>query len=226
MWYYLLSTLFRYVLGNPILVLVGLAVAYLLIDRRYIGLLPDFTKPFRRRRRMARLSETIRLNPADANSQLELGALYLERGQAAQALPLLEKARERNNDSARVLWLLGVCYRSQGRTVEAAQALAQAVAINPKAGYGEPFYHLLAISLRVKPRDEAVLEEYRERILAYGSPEIFYRAGRALLAGGDRSAARTMFHEAIENYQASPKGFRRVHRRWAAMSWVFLRFGA
>ena len=35
-----------------------------------------------------------------------------------------------------------------------------------------------------------------------------------------------MFQEAVENYRASPKGFRRTHRRWAAASRFFLLWSA
>ena len=223
MWYYALSSLLWYFWRNPFLVLLFLALAYLLIDRRYIGLLPDLTRPFRHRRHMARLAEIIRLNPADAGSQLELGALHLERGEVRQALPLLEQALLRMEDSARVHSLLGIAYHRLDRLPEARQALERAVALNPKVGYGTPYLHLLTLHLRDQPRDETVLSEIQARILTYGSPEVFYRAGRALLTGGDRTGARVMFQEAIENYQASPKGFRRAHRRWALASRAMLR---
>lgn len=224
MWYYLLSSLLWRLMGNPLLVLALLALAYLVIDRRFIGLLPDFTAPFRRRRHVARLVETIRLNPADANSQLELGAIHMEQGRVDRALPLLEKARARMPDSARLHSLLGACYHLLGRGAEAQKALEQAVTLNPKVGYGEPYYHLLAIGLRDKTRDRAALEEFKERILTYGSPPVFYRAGRVLLAAGDRAGARAMFGEAVENYQAAPKGFRRAYRRWAFISGIYMRF--
>ena len=222
--YFFLYALLSYVLRNPLLILLGLAIVYLVIDRGFIGLLPDFTRPFRRRRHMTRLAEEIRLNPANATGQLELGALYLERGQASRALPFLEKAHERMADSARALLVLGACYHRLGRESEAKEVLEQAIAINPKVGYGEPYYYLLAIALQVKTRDEAVLTELKERILSRGSTEVFYRTGRILLRSGDRAGARAMFQEAVDNYQASPKGFRRAHRRFAVASWIFLRF--
>ena len=222
--YYLFRLLFWFFRRYPLLVLAVLAACYLIADRRFIGLVPDFTRPFKRRRHMARLAATVRLNPADAHAQLELGAIHLERGEAKKALPLLEKARERDADSARVHFLLGAACRRLGQEERAEEALARAVAINPKVGYGEPYYHLLAIGLRRRTRDEAALAEYGARIRSYGSPEIFYRAGRALLAAGERAEARTMFQEAIDNYRASPKGFRRVHRRWAAGSRIMLYF--
>lgn len=221
--YYLLSTILWAIMGNPLLILAILAALYF-IDRRYFCLLPSPARYFQRRRRMAGLAATIRLNPADANSQLELGALHLERGDAARALPLLEQARQRNADSARIHALLGAGYRRLGRDAEARAALEKAVNLNPKIGYGEPYYHLLALALKSGSRDESALAEYCEKILSFGSPEIFYRSGRVLLAAGDKEAAKTMFKEAVANYQASPKGFRRAHRRWAAAARIFLMF--
>jgi tetratricopeptide (TPR) repeat protein len=218
----LLSSLIWFLTGNPLLALAILAAIYLYADRRYIGLLPDFTRPFKRRRHMARLAATIRANPADANAQLELGAFYLESNAAARALPLLEKARERNPDSARLHFLLGAAYRRLGRKAEAREALEKAVILNPKVAYGEPYYHLLAIGLYDQPLDEGALTEFRARILSHGSPETFYRAGRALLSAGKHAEAREIFQEAVDNYRASPKGFRRTHRRWAAASKIFL----
>ena len=179
--YYLLSSLIWFLTGNPLLALAILAGIYLYADRRYIGLLPDFTRPFKRRRHMARLAATIRANPADANAQLELGAFHLERGAASRALPLLEKARERNPDSARLHFLLGAAYRRLGRNAEAREALEKAVILNPKVAYGEPYYHLLAISLRDQPPDEGALSEFRARILSA-------RFAGDLLPGGTRAA--------------------------------------
>jgi tetratricopeptide (TPR) repeat protein len=209
--------------GSPLPILVVLAViAYLLIDRRFVGLLPDYTRPFRHGRRITRLAQEIKFNPANATAQLELGTLYLERGDVRHALPMLEKARERMEDSARVLFLLGATYRRLDREGEAKEALTQAVALNPKIGYGEPYFHLLAIALRGKVRVDGTTAELKERIMTYGSPEVYYRAGRVLLAGGDRDGAKDMFQEAIENYRAAPKGFRRIHRRWAAAAKIAL----
>ena len=222
--YFFLYGLLAYLFGNPLFVLAVLALAYLLIDRRYIGLLPDFTRPFRRRRRLAQLAEEVRLNPANATGQLELGALYLERGDTRRALHFLEKARERMADSARLSLLLGKCYYRLGRTAEAWEVLEKAVALNPKVGHGEPYYYLLLLACRATPRDESALAENRARILSYGSPEVFYRAGRVLRKSGDRNGAGTMFREAVENYQVSPKGFRRTHRRWALASRLQLFF--
>lgn len=223
MYYLLYSLLWRFI-DQPLPLILIAAVLFLLIDRRYLGLLPDISRPFRRHRHLARLNNTIRTNPADAHTALELGALYLERGQAVRALPFLLKARERDAESARVHLLLGICHRRLGRALEARAALERSIELNPRIGYGEPYYHLLALGIEAGDLDPDNVSRLKERILALGSPEIFYRSGRALLAGGDKSGARKMFEEAVANYQASPRGFRRAHRRWAAGSRICLMF--
>lgn len=219
--YWLLNLIFR----SPLAVIAVLAALYLIVDRGFVGLLPDFTRPLRRRRRMARLEQEVRLNPSNATGQVELAALYLDSGKAAKALPLLEQARERMEDSTRFHFLLGQSCYLLGRFDQARQELDLAVRLNPRVAYGEPYRYLLAILLRSASPDREAIAGLKEAILAHGSPEVFYRAGRTLLAHGDRDGAREMFREAVENYRAAPKGFRRVHRRWAALAWMFGRLG-
>lgn len=223
---FVLYWILSYILGSPLLALLILVALYFIIDRRFIGLLPDFTRAFKRRRRVARLEDDLRLNPSNASALAELGELRLARGEAAQAMSLLERAHERSGDSARLLLLLGSCYRKLGRDEEALSALEQAVALNGKVGYGEPYFHLLAIALKNPNPDSARVEELTDGVLRYGSAEFLYRSGREFQLAGNRAQARAMYQEALDSYQACPRALRKLQRRWATLSRLAMAFGS
>lgn len=223
--YFFLHWILTYILGSPLMALLLLVIIYLIIDRRFIGLLPDFSRGFKLRRRAARLEEDLRLNPSNAGALAELGELLLGRGETGRALSLLEKAHERSEDSARLLLLLGSCYRKLGRTDEAVSVLERAVNLNGKIGYGEPHFHLLAIALGHSKPDPVRVEQLTDGVLRYGSAEFLYRSGREFQIAGNRAQARTMYQEALDSYRACPRALRKLQRRWATLSRLAMAFG-
>lgn len=60
--YYILSRL----TGNPLFAIVVLVVGYALLDKIYLGLLPDFFTPLKRYRRINNLLAELNINPANA----------------------------------------------------------------------------------------------------------------------------------------------------------------
>jgi len=82
-----LITLFT---GNPLLALAVIVIIYFFIDRRFIGLLPDFAASWRRRMRISELERIVRANPHNGDALLELGVHYFERGKFRNAVDVLE----------------------------------------------------------------------------------------------------------------------------------------
>lgn len=212
-------------LDNRYVVIIIIVILFLLAERRFAGLMPKGLGWVRRRKRINQLRKEIVINPANADSHLELGIIFLEIGDPRCALPMLEKARERMMDSPRVMALLGKCLFLLERDEEAEALLEQAVQLNSKINYGEPFYYLLRIAVKKKNPNLSALDELETKIRTLGSPEIFYRSGRALLKAKEPERAERMFQESIDNYRVCPKGLQRLHRRWAALSalnlWIF-----
>lgn len=208
-------------LRNPYVALLVLVLVYVWVDRRFIGLMPDLLAPLRRRARLRRLEETLRANPADAVSRLELGGMLLERGDAQAALTHLEAAAQRLGDHANAQMALGAALVAAGRHDEGAARLQRALELNPKVGYGEPFVHLAAAALGGTGRTfenaelEAALDELEERLEAFDSTELSARLGQLYAAHGRLERSRRAYRRALELYRQSPGFLRKKHRRWA-----------
>jgi len=227
--YWLLSAL----LGNPIIALIVLFLIYLMIDRRFIGLLPDFTRPFRQSSRLRRLRTEVELNPANAGALLELGMLLFDKGRYQEALPFLEKAGKKLDDHATAQFYLGAVYVRLGRLAEGRQILEKAVALRPNVQYGEPYIYLAEAALHSQGKEDLAtitdaslqekLEEWIEAVSRYGNVEILYRMGRVLLEAGKRDEAGRLFNEAMASYRQAPAFSKRTSRRWALRTWWTLK---
>jgi len=58
--------------------------------------------------------------------------------------------------------------------------------------------------------------------MLYGSPKVFYQAGKMFLQANDQQRARQLFRETIESYEACRGALRRVYRKWAFLSKISL----
>ena len=114
---------------------------------RFVGLLPDLSKPFRQAGAVRRLKQTLELNPYDANAHLELGTILAEKRRWAQAAEHLELAAKRL-DNSQSYYGLGTAYFHLGRLDEGKEALQKALQMNPKVGYGEPYVYLAEYQLK------------------------------------------------------------------------------
>ncbi len=214
------------ILGNPYLALAVLAIAYFIVDQRYIGILPDVTKPFRRAKRIRQLRAEAERNPHNSAALQELGLLLVERGEYKEAAERLSSALDRQPENAGVHLGLGMALYHLGRHDEAVSQINEAISLSPRVGYGLPDVYLLMNQLRPGvARDEALVADLEKRISSLGSPEILYRAGRALSQAGDKEAAKRMYSTAVGNYRCFPGRVRKLHRRWALAAWVHQVFG-
>ena len=214
------------ILGNPYLALAVLATAYFIVDQRYIGILPDVTKPFRRAKRIRQLRAEAERNPHNSAAMQELGLLLVERGEYKEAAERLSSALDRQPENAGVHLGLGMALYHLGRHDEGVSQINEAIGLSPRVGYGLPDVYLLMNQLRPGvTRDEALVADLEKRISSLGSPEILYRAGRALSQAGDKEAAKRMYSTAVGNYRCFPGRVRKLHRRWALAAWVHQVFG-
>lgn len=215
--FWLLSAILR----NPILALIVLAFIYAVIDQQFIGVLPDFTKPFRRNSRIRSLRAEIERSPFNAAASQELGLLLVEQGSYEEAAKRLQSALERMPENANVRLGLGIALYNLGEYEQAVAEIQEAIKLNPKAGYGLPNVYLLMNELRLgESGDSAVIADLIEKILSYGSPEVLYRSGVALQQAGDKDGAKRMFSAAVSNYRSFPGRVRKLHRRWAYAAWL------
>ena len=209
------------ILGNPYLALAVLIIAYFIVDQRYIGILPDVTKPFRRAARIRQLRSEAERNPYNSAALQDLGLLLMEKGDYEEAAKRLRSALERQPENAGVHLGLGIALYHLGRHEEAVSEIDEAIRLSPRVGYGLPDVYLLMNQLRAgASRNEAVVADLESRISSLGSPEILYRAGRAFSQAGDKEAAKRMFSTAVANYRCFPARVSKLHRRWAVAAWL------
>lgn len=217
--FFLLSRLF----GNPVVAILVLLVIYFIVDRRFVGLLPDVFKPLRRAGQVRHIRESLQINPADANAHLELGMLLSEKRQWERAVPHLERAAERLENS-QSFFHLGAAYFGIGQLDEGKVALEKALELNPRVGYGEPYVYLAEYQLRNK-RDIADIDGLEEALSQYGSVDVCYRLGRLYEEAGEHERAKAMFQESLATYKVNPPFLRRQQRRVAISAWIRLRLG-
>lgn len=222
----LLFSLITILTGRPWLALAVIILAYVLIDRRFIGVLPDFGAAWRRRARTGELERVTAANPHNGDALLELGALYFERGRYRRAVAVLDQAYEKMKDWAEVHFYLGAASYESGDTGRGLDEIRAAVELNPRVSRGLPYLYLIRAALEKKDAAGTDSGDLRDQLLRFGSVQTFYQAGRLFQRHRGKSpAAAFFFREVLENYRLSSPTFRRTYRRMAIMSWIYLRLG-
>ncbi|PTX53763.1 tetratricopeptide repeat protein [Melghirimyces profundicolus] len=203
--------------GNPFVALLILFLIIYLLDRRFVGVFPSLTKPFRRNGRIRRLKQGLRLNPHHTSDKRELAHLLMEKKQYREALSYLREVRKAMPDSAEVRADIGLCHLKTGNLREGEQEILAALEADPRVYYGEPYLRL-GEALRSKDREKALyyLEKFRE--IHSSSCEAYYRLGRVYSDLDQPEKSRHAYQEAIEIYRSLPKYKKRSERPWALRS--------
>lgn len=216
--YYFLYLILRMFSNNPLLALLVVLIIYAVIDRRFIGFLPDFFAPWRRINKISGLRKEIEINPYAGLAYYELGALLVEQGKINEGRRYLEKAREMMPEHPEVQFYLGVAYLRSGYGEEAKAALDKALHLNPKVKYGAPYLYLLEQTIREGSDNEqarARIDEYLDKISGYASPEYYFKLGVIFEKAGQKKKAGEMYREAVANFQGYPSFYKKQHRYWA-----------
>lgn len=196
---------------NPVEALVLLAIIYIIIDRQYIGVLPDFTQPLRSWQRIAKLKRELEFSPCPGLAYYELGALQVESGNMKDGRHNLEKAHDLIPDHPDIEYYLGVARIRTGALDAGKIALENALRLNLKIKYGLPYVYLMEYSLkRQAPQDQ--IEAYLQKIYEYESPQLFYEAGVVFQREGHRERAREMFRQVQASLKNCPSFLKKQHR--------------
>lgn len=136
-------------------------------------------------RDLARLRETLTRHPEDATAQLAAARIYLRRGDAAAAQPLIESLSGSTNPEARQalpsLWLgLGLALGKGGPSPKGKELFERVARDYPDTREAEQANYLLAVILSMQGDRQAAARAYR-RVLDTSSDEYLReRAERAL----------------------------------------------
>ncbi|SFG58614.1 Tetratricopeptide repeat-containing protein [Desulfotomaculum arcticum] len=197
---------------NPLLALLILIIIFVFIDRSFIGMLPDFLAPLRRRRRRSELQREVVVNPHDANAQLALGEMYFMQGRYDRAVERLQNALVKMEDSALGRYYLGASLYYLGQKEQSLKELAAAIQINPKVAHGLPYLYLLKHSYS---------ESLTDSLLRYGSVQALFETGKYLKQIGKKQEAAKFFNEVLDVYRLSSPTMRRNYRRMAVYARLF-----
>ncbi|MGZ0050569.1 tetratricopeptide repeat protein [Brevibacillus gelatini] len=209
-----------WLIGNPFIAMFVVLLVLYFLDRYFVRLLPDITKPYRRWRRLGALRSQLRLNPHDTPAKLEAARLHMEKRQYAEALSYLEGITAAMQDSPEYLCDKGICLLKTGRMEEGLELIGQALELNPRVRYGEP--HLIVGEEYAKRQQREKALEYLEELakMNMSSCEVYFKLGVVYDELQQKEKAKASFREATEVYRGLPAYKRRTERRWALLSWL------
>ncbi|MNC42411.1 Tetratricopeptide repeat protein [compost metagenome] len=205
-------------MGNPFLALIILLVILYFLDRRYVGILPSFTKPFRRSRQISKLRTTISLNPNDVSAKFDLARLLIERKRYSESKELLVQIADRYEQSAEYWVELGYANLKLGHLPEGEAQMLQGLEINRKAQYGQPYLRLAEVFRNID-HNKALQYVTQFQEIQSSSSEAYYLAGSMYKALGRKEDAKRAFNESTAIYRSLPKYKKRQERGWALRSY-------
>lgn len=216
---FILFGMLWWIIGNPFLAILVMLLIIYFIDRRYIGMLPSLFKPFHRNRRLSKLNQELRLQPHYTSAKLESARIYIEKKQYKRALSLLNEVKPVMDESADVLYELGLCHLKLGDLELGEQYCLQAVEINPRVQYGGPYLRL-GEAFASSNTDKALhyLEQFKT--IHSSSVEAYVRLAQIYSSIDRREEARSAYREALDIYKSLPKYKRKSERRWALAAWL------
>jgi tetratricopeptide (TPR) repeat protein len=203
--------------GNPFLAILILVAIIYFLDRRYVGVFPSLTKPFKRLKKISKLRSQILMNRNDVSSKHELACLLIERKKYQEALELLSSIQVQFEHSAEYWDDLGTVNLNLGYIEKGESNILKALSINPRVKYGQPYLRLASIYQR---SDHEKVEKYVRQFqdIHSSSCEATYLLGMMYKEMGRKQEAQTAFSESIEIYRSLPKYKKRQERKWAARS--------
>jgi tetratricopeptide (TPR) repeat protein len=204
--------------GNPFIAILVLLIILYVLDRRFIGIFPSITKPFRRSRQISKLRTAISLNPNDVSSKFDLARHLSERKKYNEAKTLLLEIEDRYEQSAEYWVELGHVNLKLGQMQDGEAQVLKGLEINRRAQYGQPYLRLAEI-FRHTDRDKALLYVSEFQEIQSSSSEAYYLAGSMYRALGREEDAKRAFAESTAIYRSLPKYKKRQERGWALRSY-------
>lgn len=217
--YYLAMMLATALLRYPPL-LIGVVVVFL--ARSF---LPDPVVLWRTFGRVQSLRRQIEANPANVTARRDLAIVYLDRLRPGRALELVDEARQRFPDDPELLFLKGLAHHRKAQHESALEPLVQAVDIDPRLRFGEP-YLIAGRSLRALGRKEEAIDALERFTHSNGSS----LAGHLELARAHRDAkddagSQRALEELFATWRQIPGYQRRKQLGTWMRAWIMRLFG-
>lgn len=174
---------------------------------------------FRGRANFRRSLEAAAVNPHDADAQYQLGLLFAQRRQYAEAIGRFENAVKIDPELAEAHFELGRIAREEKRFGPALAHLDRAASLNDKLQLSDIWREIGATQLAAGAADqaEAALRKFVER--RGHDPEGLYLLGEVLRLKPESAAeARQFYQRAVEAAAGAPAHRQREARKWAALA--------
>lgn len=205
-------------LWGPLSMLLGWLASpfFLLWAYFYLGRdIGNLGEGLRARQNFRRMLETATLNPHDADAQVQLGLIHLQRRQTSEAIQRFQNAIAIRPDEIEANFQLGCIERRQGRLKEALAHFQIVMQQDQKHSQSEILRELGALYNQAHQYADArtMLEAYMER-RAY-DPEGLFHYGQTLEGLSKAAEARQAYQQAVEAAQAAPRYRRHITAPWS-----------
>lgn len=182
------------------------------------GDIGDIGSSLRQRQSFRRSMEAATINPHDAEAHYQLGLVFLQRRQYAEAAERFKRAVEIDPSETDAQYQLGRIARIQNRLQEALNYLSVVIEQNEKHSQHEPWREIgltyFAASMFPEARD--AFERFVEH-RPY-DPEALFHYGKTLHQLGETQQAREMFERCVEAVGTMP-GYRQGQmRKWQKLA--------
>lgn len=193
--------------------LLVLMIVFYFLDRRYLGIFPNLFRPYQLSRRLRKVRQELALGPHNASLKLEAARILVEKRRYAEGMVLLDDLIHIMSDSAEVWFEAGRCRLKLGDLSIGEAHILQALQLNPRVRYGEPYLRLGEAYADVD-QNKAIqyLRQFQE--IHSSSCEAYYRLGIVLEKMNQKGQAKQAYEEAMTIYQSLPKYKRKSERRW------------
>ena len=189
------------------------AIIYLLVEALPdIGLVGQSFKVFPRRRRIAELVAAIRENPSAGNYE-ELGDLYMDDGDYAQARAAFDKAIAARADTLDPFYRRGVCAILLGDAAAALPDLEKTVSKEPDYDFGRAA-GLLAHAYAQTGQKEKAEALFRQTTITSTLSETYLNFADLLASEGRNTEARAWAQKVLDKKPTMPDYLRRRERPW------------
>ena len=189
------------------------AIIYLAVEALPdIGLLGQSFKVFPRRRRIGELSAAIRENPSAGNYE-ELGGLYMDDGDYAQARAAFDKAIAARADTLDPFYRRGVCAILLGDAAAALPDLERTVSKEPDYDFGRAA-GLLAHAYAQTGQKEKAEALFRQVTITSTLSETYLNFADLLASEGQNAEAREWAQKVLDKKATMPGYLKRRERPW------------
>lgn len=177
----------------------------------------------RSRQSFNRHLEALTVNPRDSDAHYQLGLIYQQRRNYAEAISRFTKAIEIDPGETDAHHQLGCIALEQKRYEDARRHFAAALALDDKHSSSEAWRGLGAADLQLGNTTQALaeLQKYTDR--REFDPEGLYWLGAAFKSLGRMPEARDTFQRAVEAARTSPAHRRRYTAAWGRQAKTELR---